>query len=40
MEQLELFTTLNNEFVYLDEFIYWHEWEQLKIDNEKKWGKI
>ena len=36
MEQLELF----KYFYYNDNFIYWHEWEQLRIDNEKKWGKI
>ena len=31
-EQLTLFDVCS----YKDEFIYWHEWEQLRIENEKK----
>mgnify|MGYP001174786180 len=34
MEQLTLF----DYYSYKDEFIYWHEWEQLRIEHKKKWG--
>ena len=34
-EQLTLFDVCS----YKDEFIYWHDWEQLRIENEKKWSK-
>jgi|TARA_R100000084_G_C4610562_1_gene127878 hypothetical protein len=30
--------TLFDYYSYNNEFIYWHEWEQLRIENKKKWG--
>ena len=47
MEQLEIDRilyaeqlTLFDYYSYNNEFIYWHEWEQFRIDNKKKWGKV